>query len=146
MTDGIRTAIVCEAIAWLNTPFHHAARCKGCGVDCCNFLIGVYHAIGLVSDITLEAYPQDWHMHQVRARFLDELLKYADPLPPGDLPQPGDIAMFHYGLQAAHGAIVTVWPEVIHAWRDQGKVVLSDASNGPLAKRLAGFYRLRGLA
>ena len=37
---------------------------------------------------------------------------------------------------------MTAWPEVIHAYRKDGMVVLSDASKGELAERFAGFWRL----
>ena len=66
-------------------------------------------------------------------------------LPDGEVPQPGDIAMFNYGRHAAHGAIVTGWPVVCHAWLDVQQVTLTEADTGPLADRLAGFYRLRGI-
>jgi cell wall-associated NlpC family hydrolase len=141
-----RAAIVAEALTWVGTPFHHAARCKGAGVDCANLLIGVFAAVGLVPDIALEYYPQDWHMHRDETRFLSILGQYADPLENGSLILPGDIVMFNYGRHAAHGAIVTAWPVVCHAWADVGSVVLTEANTGPLADRVAGVYRLRGLA
>ncbi|MDP3650529.1 MAG: hypothetical protein Q8R67_02490 [Rhodoferax sp.] len=142
----LRTAIVAEALTWLETPFHHQARLKGCGVDCANLLAGVFAAVGLVPAIALDAYPQDWHIHNAEPRFLRELSLYADPLPTGAQALPGDIAMFQYGRHAAHGAIVTNWPQVIHAWKDQGRVVLTEADSGPLAGRFAGLWRVRGVA
>lgn len=143
---SIRAAILAEALSWLETPFHHAARLKGCGVDCANLLAAVFAAVGLVPDAALPAYPQDWHLHNDAPRFLQGLASYADRLPEGAPAQPGDIAMFQYGRHAAHGAIVTAWPQIIHAWKDAGKVVLSEADSGPLATRLAGLWRIRGLA
>lgn len=145
MTD-IRAAILSESTTWLGTPFHHAARLKGCGVDCANLLVGVFSAVGLVPDMALPDYPQDWHIHNDEPRFLSELARYACQMPVGELPLPGDIAMFRYGRHAAHGAIVTEWPQVIHAWKDAGKVVLSEADSGPLAGRLAGWWRLKELS
>ena len=140
-----RKAVVDEAMTWLRTPFHHAARVKGAGVDCANFLVGVYSAVGLAPDLALGYYPPDWHMHRDEKRFLSVLLEYCDKLPDGEVPQPGDIAMFNYGRHAAHGAIVTGWPVVCHAWLDVQQVTLTEADTGPLADRLAGFYRLRGI-
>jgi cell wall-associated NlpC family hydrolase len=138
-----RAAIVVEAMTWAKTPWHHEARVKGAGVDCAQFLIGVYAAVGLIDPIAIEHYPADWHLHRDERRFLDSLLQYADPVEDG---RPGDIAMFEYGRHAAHGSIVVEWPLIIHAWRDEGMVVLSDASNGQLQERFAGFYRLKCLA
>lgn len=145
MTD-IRFAIVAEALTWLETPFHHAARLKGFGVDCANLLAAVFGAVGLIPAVALPVYPADWHIHNDEPRFLLELDNYADRLPDGTLPQPGDIAMFQYGRHTAHAAIVTVWPQIIHAWKDVGKVVLSEVDSGPLTARLTGFWRMRGLA
>ncbi len=141
----MRAAVVAEARTWLGTPWHHMARVKGGGVDCAQILAAVYHAAGLVPDLDLGYYPPDWHLHQERARFLEALLQHADPLSAGDTPLPGDLAMFRYGRQAAHGSIIIEWPLILHAYLDEGKVTLSDASRGPLARRLAGFYRVRGL-
>lgn len=145
MNATTRSAIVAEARSWLKTPFHHEARRKGVGVDCANLLIGVYAALGLIEEFTPDHYPQDWHLHKGEPRFLNLLLQYCDALPDGELPRPGDIAMFHYGHSDAHGSIVLAWPVVIHAWKDVGMVVETEADTGPLAKRLAGFYRLKGL-
>lgn len=144
MTESeTRDAIVAEAQSWLQTTWHHEARMKGIGVDCAQFLIAVYSAVGLVPAFDTGHYPPDWHLHRTEQRFLDALLQYADPVAEG---LPGDIAMFSYGRHAAHGSIVVEWPLIVHAWRDEGAVVLSDVQNGPLEERFAGFYRLKGLA
>ena len=141
----MRAAIVAEARAWIGTPFHHQARLKGVGVDCANLLVGVYSAVGAVPAISLDHYPPDWHLHQDTPRFMAYLLQYAEPIPASEQPQPGDIAMFRYGRQAAHGAIVSAWPLVIHAWLDVGRVVETEADRGPLAARFVGCYRVHGV-
>ncbi len=145
MTAGHRSAIVLEARSWLGTPFHHEARVKHAGVDCLQLLVGVYAAVGLLPDLDTPHYSPDWHLHQTEELYLDGIRQYCDLLPASELPQPGDIAMFRYGHQAAHGAIVIEWPTICHAWRDAGRVVLSDATSGPLARRLVGFWRLKTL-
>ena len=142
----IRTAIVAEACAWTRTPFHHGARVRGAGVDCANLLIAVYSAVGLMPAIDTGYYPPDWHLHRDEPRFLAELERYADKLPAGEAPLPGDIAMFRYGRHAAHGAVIVSWPMIVHAWLDVGCVDITDADNGPLSGRLAGFWRMRGLS
>lgn len=141
-TPDIRSAIVAEARRWLKTPWHHEARVCGVGVDCGQLLIGVYSAVGLVEEFDVPAYPADWHLHRDETRFLDQLLEHADPV---DQPLPGDICMFQYGRHAAHGSIVVEWPLIIHAWRDEGMVVLSNVEHGPLEERVAGFYRMKGV-
>lgn len=147
MTPAREAAVVAEAMTWLKTPFHHRARAKRCGVDCANFLVAVFGHVGVVpADLDLGHYAPDWHLHHDEPRFLSTLKQYADPLPPGETPRPGDIAMFEYGRHAAHGAIVTQWPQVIHAWAQARMVVLSDADSGPLGQRLDSVWRLREVA
>jgi len=134
--------IVAEARGWLRTPWHHMARVKGAGVDCAQFLLAVYHAAGVIPDVDLGYYPPDWHLNQGRPRFLEVLAQYAEPVAEG---RPGDVAMFKYGYHAAHGSIVVDWPLIIHAYRDERMVVLSDAhAHQGLAKRFAGFWRVKG--
>ena len=140
-----RQRVIDEAITWLGTPFHHLAQVKGAGVDCAQLLIAVYSAAGLAKAFHPEYYPADWHMHKDEPRFVNTLLDYCDPLPPDEIPQPADIALFRFGRHAAHGAIVEDWPLIIHAWSDVGAVVRSEADIGPLAERLACCYRIRGL-
>lgn len=68
-TDTMRRAVVAEALTWLRTPYHHAARIKGVGVDCAQFLIAVYAATGLIDDFTPDRYPPDWHLHRTAGGF-----------------------------------------------------------------------------
>lgn len=139
-----RAAIVAEAMSWKGTPWHHRARLKGVGVDCAQFLAGVFEALGLVPPLDLGHYPPDWHLHQDRPRFLENLAQHADPI---DAPLSGDIAMFKFGRHAAHGSIVIAWPLIIHAYRDERRVVLSDVAASPaLSNRLDSFWRVRGIA
>ena len=140
-----RARVVAAARTWLGTPFHHHAQVRGAGVDCLNLLAAVYTTCGLIEPPEIPDYTQDWHIHHGTQRFLDAVLRYADLLPEGETPQPGDIVMFVYGRHAAHGAIVVDWPVVIHAWRDVGQVVMTEADTGPLAARFAGAYRMRGI-
>ena len=146
MTPAQRAAVVAEAMTWRKTPFHHNARLKGVGVDCANLLVAAYAGAGLLPSLELGEYARNWHMHQDEPRFLEEIKRHCDPLPAGEEPLPGDIVMFIYGLHASHGAIVTAWPQVIHAWAKVGKVVLSDVDSGPLAERLDSIWRLREVA
>lgn len=140
----LRERICAEAFTWLNTPWKHAHRVKGVkgGVDCAQFLIGVFSAVGAAPKIETEYYPQDWHLHQGQERFMDYLRQYSEPTAD---PLPGDVAMFKYGRHPAHGAILMPDGYIIHAWRDEHKVVLTDLSVSPIAERCAGFYRVNGV-
>lgn len=133
-------AVIAEAKSWIGTPWHHAARVKGHGVDCAQFLIGVYSAVGIVREFDTDYYPMDWHLHRDEPRFLEYLLQYAKRI---NAPEPGGIVMFRYGRQEAHGAIVIEWPLIIHAYRDEGSVCISNVAGSPLEERVGSFYRLR---
>jgi cell wall-associated NlpC family hydrolase len=138
----IRARIIAEARSWLRTPWHHEGRTKGVGVDCAQFLIGVYVAAGLVDEFQTDQYPPDWHLHRDEPRFLAYLLQYAEQV---NSPLPGDVCMFKYGRHAAHGSIVVDWPLVVHAYKDDGMVVLTDVLASPLRERVDGFFRLKGI-
>lgn len=141
----IRQQLVAEARTWLRTPFHHRARVKGAGIDCVNLLIAVYQSAGIVDDIDPGEYTRDWHMHHDEPRFLDRLRDHADQLDDPSCALPGDIAMFTYGRHASHGAIITTWPTIIHADSHLGQVIETDILRSPLARRLHGVWRVKGL-
>lgn len=139
MTPEQRAAVVAAAQGWLRTPFHHAARVKGVGVDCLQLLIAVYSEVGLIPEVDPGHYPWDWHMHKSEERYLAGVAQFA--VQTSD-PQPGDIALFTFGKCVSHAAIVIDWPRVVHAYFRQG-VVETDAENGAeLAGRLHSFWTL----
>jgi cell wall-associated NlpC family hydrolase len=139
-----REMIVVAAEGWLRTPYHHAARVRGAGVDCINLLAAVYEEAGLVQHIDLPHYPPDWMLHRSEERFLMGLIETR--LEQVQRPGMGDIALFRYGRCYSHGAIVISWPSLIHAFAGLG-VVYGDARHHPLldakgAPRWVKFYSL----
>lgn len=127
-----REHLLVVAESWLGTPFHHAARLKGVGVDCANFLAAVYEDAGLIDSVILELpeYPPDWMSHKSEERFLAEVFRIGGQ--EIESPEPGDVAMFKFGHCYSHGAIVTEWPLVIHAIAPLGEVMRGDATRYPL--------------
>ena len=144
MTD-LQSQIVTEAYSWIDTPYHHAARVKGAGVDCAQLLIAVYSVVGILPvDFTVDDYPMDWHLHRDEERYLNHVLAYTHAV---DVPQVGDIALFKFGRTVSHGAIlVAVEGEqlgIIHAYRSARCVCLQFLNlNAELQSRFAGFYRM----
>lgn len=144
----IRQKVINEALSWLGTPYHRSARIKGIGVDCGQFLIGVYEAANVLKpgECNPGYYPHEIHLHRDEEKYLEWVLKYCDPV---ETPKPGDIAMFRFGKSSSHSAIVIEWPKVIHSYIRMG-VILSDAREALLcyddgSSRLTGFYRPRRL-
>jgi NlpC/P60 family putative phage cell wall peptidase len=134
-----RAAVITEARGWLRTPYHHAARVKGAGVDCAMLPAAVYRAVGLIPDFPVAHYPPDWHLHRDAERYLDVVTRHAVevPAPTG----PGDFVLFRWGRCFAHGAIVVDWPAIIHAVLHVG-VVLDRGDTGRLAERPRRFFTL----
>jgi NlpC/P60 family putative phage cell wall peptidase len=136
-----RAAVVAEAVSWLGTPYHHAGRVKGAGVDCAMLPAEVYRAAGLIPDFPVAHYPPDWHLHRDVERYLDTVTRHAMEVatPTG----PGDFLLYRWGRCFAHGAIVVKWPRIIHAVIHVG-VVLDDGDVGRLASRPRRFFTLWG--
>lgn len=139
--------LVVAAERWLGVPYHHAARLHGgpgTGIDCVNLLCCVYEEAGLVKHIELPYYPPDWMLHKSEEKFLMGILEHN--LREVQRPLPGDIALFRFGRCFSHGAIVTRWPEIIHAFSGLG-VVRGHAAMHPLidatgTPRLAKYYSM----
>lgn len=143
MTEAAeRQTVIDEALSWLRTPYHHAARLKHEGVDCAYFLAEVYHRSGVIPEIPTEYYSPTWHLHRGEERYLNMVRRFAAKVD-GD-PLPADIAMYRFGRATAHGAIVISWPRIVHAYLPDGCVCLGEGDQGDLAEpgRFQGFYRL----
>ena len=133
----LREAVVKEAESWIGTPFHHAARVKGAGVDCLMLLAEVYEHAGIAGHIEPPFYVPDWHLHRDAERYMEGLLAYARPI--DGPPLPGDIALFRFGRTFSHGAIIVEWPRLVHAYWAIG-VVWGDATLHPLKDRPVRFF------
>ena len=131
--SSVRQAIVAEARTWLGTPHEHACRVKGAGVDCAMFLAEVFHAVGLVDQVEVEAYPHDWHLHQDEEIYLKVVERYAHQVDRA-APLPGDILLYKFDLAISHGAIVVEWPMIIHSYLKAG-VILDDGIRNHVLRR-----------
>jgi cell wall-associated NlpC family hydrolase len=142
-----RDSVETEARRWLLTPWHHNARVLGHGVDCAQLLIAVYTGAGLVEPFDVGRYPTDWMMHSSEEKFLGWIEQYMDRVA---IPQRGDAAVWKFGHSYSHGAVVTSWPEVVHAYRPARMVCLGNGEQGRLAwlrdgvRRSVVFYTPKG--
>jgi cell wall-associated NlpC family hydrolase len=135
--DPRRAAVVAEAETWLKTPYHHMGRVKGAGTDCLMMLAEVYCACGIIPHVDIGYYSPDFNLHKSAELYLEGLLQYAKEIP--GPPQPGDVAVFKFGRCFAHGAIVTEWPKLIHAFVRNG-VMEGNADQPTLAGRAVKFF------
>lgn len=113
-----RADIVEEAKTWINTPYHHEGRMKGVGVDCAQLLYAVYQACSIIPKFDIPHYPRDWHFHRDTERYLGFVIDHTIEKPSAvdRTPLPGDVILWKFGRCFSHGAIVSEWPNVIHAY------------------------------
>jgi len=132
-----RNEIVKEALTWVGTPYHHAAKVKGGGTDCAMILIEVYSTVGLIENFTPEYYPMDWALHRGEERYLENVLKYAEET---TSPKIGDIIVYKFGRCISHAGILIGDNQMVHAWMRSGDVSVSRIDEGELAGRISGYY------
>lgn len=141
MTPDQQTAVLKEAHRWLNTPYHHAAAVHGAGVDCLMLLCCVFRDAGICPWTDPRPYPCDWMLHRSEERYLMGLDLHATVVPAGSPAEPGDIQTFRFGRTYSHAAIVTKWPEMIHAYQPAGRVILDRVDGPDFSARLGPLYR-----
>ena len=138
-----RQAIADEARSWSRTPYHHAARIKGAGVDCAQLPAAIYEAVGLIPHLEPEYSPQ-WMMHRDEEQYLAWIRPYAREITRDQLAM-GDLVVFKYGRTYSHSAIVLDLPNVIHAMNRDGRVIISDLDrDAAFIDRPALYFSLFG--
>lgn len=118
-----RFAVVNEARAWLQTPFHHQASLKGVGADCIGLVKGVAVNLGSVpADFSLPAYSRSPDPAQLMGLADQHMARIAQ----ADM-QAGDVIVVavdkdpqHFGILAdyRHGGL-----SIIHAHSLSGVVI-----------------------
>lgn len=127
-----RARVVAAARGWVGTPYHAGAAVKGAGVDCARILLEVFAEAGLVERFTPEPYARDWHMHRSDEVYADTVARFAHEIPPVAPFLAGVVLLFRQGRTFSHGAIVTAWPFIVHAYADAGVVEEVDIIGTPL--------------
>ena len=145
-------------------------RLKGVGVDCAMFPLEVYREAGLIADVDVPYYPQDWMLHRSEEIYLRIVQQHAKELlchsefaatdeeslssPSGmgtvgiprcarnDKPLPGDFVLYRFGRCWSHGAIVLEWPLIIHALTNKGVMLADGEREGCLMGREKRFFTL----
>lgn len=132
--DEQRQRVIDIAMSWIGTPYVSNAMVKGRrgGVDCAMILVDVYCEAGIIpKEFDPRPYPPQWHMHRGEENYLNFVQSFSHEI--FHNPGPGDIVLFKIGRLFAHGAIVTLWPQVVHA-RAPGPVILDDVLKNTTGK------------
>lgn len=120
-----RDWVVQEARSWKRTPYQHKGRVKEVGVDCGGMIYQIFNQLLPLAPFPQD-YPQDWAMHKdAHELYLDFIMPYVVEVPG---PKKGGIAVFHFGRNFSHGAIVVDARTFVHAYGRNGfgKVIESD--------------------
>ena len=115
-----------EALEWLGTPYHDLAKVKGLrgGVDCAQFIAGVFANAGLIAPLTIPYYSPQQFLHCDAEDYLRVVEGFAHEIDEAAA-LPGDVVLYKLGRAFGHGAIIISpgWPNIIHAWAPARMVV-----------------------
>lgn len=141
MTDVVsRERAVAIARAWIGTPYHHQASCKGAGVDCLGLVRGIYREL-LGRDVAAHAnYSRDWGEANGVEAMLEGAREYLEEVARDEL-RPGNVVVFRLrrGVVAKHAAIVASATTMIHAMEG---CAVSEVQFSPWWRRhIAGVFR-----
>jgi NlpC/P60 family putative phage cell wall peptidase len=145
-----RAAVVSEARRWVGTPYRHRGATLGECCDCANILIETFVAAGLIDRFAPGDYAPDWHLHRDEERYLAVVERYCARIDDGDRQlvergsdfraAPGDILMWRWGRTFSHSAIVTAWPNIVHAFAPERFVVECDVTGTPMSDKPMRVY------
>src|SRR5262245_27456712 len=134
-----RPDIVLLARAWLGTPYHHQASCRGAGTDCIGLIRGIYRELYGREAQALPAYARDWAEAAGQETLLDAARRHLVEIASGAA-EPGAVLVFRWrgASIAKHAAILATPTTMIHA--TEGAPV-SEVSLSPWWRRhLAGAF------
>jgi hypothetical protein len=147
LTNTDRANIVAIAESWYGTRFAGHSCLKGCGVDCAQFLGGVYREAGYWcgDGIVLPTeYSLQIGQHREDPVYTDTLLRYMREIPESEV-LPGDVVVYQTGLSFAHGAIIKTWPtHIIHALERDG-VTAGHGLDSAFGKLSRKFFTLKDI-
>jgi hypothetical protein len=149
-------AVIAAGRSWLFTPYHHMARVKGHGVDCAQVIIAAFVESGVNEDFDPGFYTPDWHLHRSEERYLSFMERYLVRIDEewndapfakrdGWIAPPASVVVIRLGRTFSHSALVTDWPNVLHANVHDGCVVEQSAKGSMLEDRPLRCYAHRSL-
>ncbi len=135
-----RDAIVAEVRAWIGTPYHHQASCKGIGCDCLGLVRGVWRELYGRDAEAPPPYSRDWAEASGVETMLAAAGRHLTPIDRAAIGA-GDVIVFRLraGCVAKHAAIMTGVTTMVHAI--EGAPVCEVALAGWWRRRIAGAFR-----
>jgi NlpC/P60 family putative phage cell wall peptidase len=131
--------IVLLARAWLGTPYHHQASCRGAGTDCIGLIRGIYRELYGREAQALPAYTRDWAEAAGQETLLDAARRHLVEIAP-TAAEPGSVLVFRYrgASIAKHAAILATPTTMIHAM--EGAPVCEVSLSPWWRRHLAGAF------
>lgn len=139
VSEKLRKQIVARARAWIGTPYHHQASCRGVGADCLGLVRGVWREI-YGSDAELPpAYSRDWAEATGEETLLAAANRHLTAIDPATA-EAGDVVVFRLrdGVVAKHTAILTGRDSFLHAM--EGGPACEIALTSWWRRRIAGAF------
>jgi hypothetical protein len=131
-------AVIAAGRSWLFTPYHHMARVKGHGVDCAQVIIAAFVESGVNEDFDPGFYR---YLVRIDEEWNDAPFAKRD----GWIAPPASVVVIKLGRTFSHSALVTDWPNVLHANVHDGCVVEQSAKGSMLEDRPLRCYAHRSL-
>lgn len=109
-------AIITAAHAWIGTPYHHQASCRGVGADCLGLVRGIYRDVMGCDAELPPAYSRDWGDANGQETLIAAARRHLIEIAVGDA-APGDVLVFRLraGLVAKHTGLKVSPTSMIHA-------------------------------
>ena len=126
MDASTRAAVIAEALTWQGTPHRHHQKAKGMGADCAMFPLAVFQTVGVIGDVHIPYYSEQWHLHHSKELYLEAITELGAR--ETDQLEPANFVIWKIGRTYSHGGIIVRWPTIIHALARQS-VQLADATN-----------------
>jgi cell wall-associated NlpC family hydrolase len=134
--------IVEAARSLVGTPFVHAGRAPGAGIDCGGVVILAYAPVGIDLEVGV-----DYPVIDMSAPVIDTLGARLRPLQPGEDLQPGDVLVIagRSGMRCHLGVLGGVSGDltIIHAWNAAGfHAVIEQPLPDQMRRLMTHAYRL----
>lgn len=136
----LRALVATEALKWIGTPFYPHCCKLGVGVDCINFGLAVYKAVGIMpKDFRLPEYRITGGDHLHTSAIIDWLAESKCFLSE-QMPTTGSLITMNFGRVAHHIAVMVGPMEFVHAIRTHG-VVRRTLQDSTWASKLNGSWK-----